>query len=129
MMAERAKFVSVAAQFLVHDVVATAEYYQEKLGFTLRSYFLDPPVFAMLHRDNVELHFGKVEDGVDVPSKASLRPGLGIEAYIWVTDIQSLYEEYRDAGVEIVEGPVKRVYGSTEIVIRDCNGFTIAFGD
>src|SRR3954471_18034846 len=129
MMAERAKFVNVAAQFLVHDIVATAEYYQAKLGFTLRDYFLDPPVFAMLHRDTVELHFGKVEPGVDVPSKALLRPGLGVEAYIWVSDIQALYEEYRAAGVDIVEGPVKRVYGSTEIVIRDCNGFTIAFGD
>ena len=128
-MSERARFLNVAAQFLVHDVVATAEYYQQKLGFMLRSYFLDPPVFAMLHRDGVELHFGKVESDVVVPSKESLRPGLGIEAYIWVSDIQSLYEEYRDAGVEIVEGPVKRVYGSTEIVIRDCNGSTIAFGD
>jgi catechol 2,3-dioxygenase-like lactoylglutathione lyase family enzyme len=128
-MIERARFTTVAPQFLVHDVVKTSEYYQKKLGFTLRSYFLDPPVFAMLHRDGVELHFGKVEEGVEVQTKASARPGLGIEAYIWVSDIQALFEEYREAGVDIIEGPVKRVYGSTEIVIRDCNGFTLAFGD
>jgi len=30
--------------------------------------------------------------------------------------------------VEIVEGPVKRIYNCTEVVIRDINGFQIVFG-
>jgi catechol 2,3-dioxygenase-like lactoylglutathione lyase family enzyme len=36
----------------VPDVVATAEFYRDKLGFELLGYFLDPPVYAMVRRDS-----------------------------------------------------------------------------
>lgn len=58
-----------------------------------------------------------------------LRRGLGNDAFIVVSDIHKLHKELVGRNVNIIEGPVKRVYGSTEVIINDCNGFKIAFTD
>ena len=117
---------SIAPQFVVPDVVKTAEFYRDELGFTILGYFADPPVFAMVARDGVEIHFGKA-DGDHVQVNESVRRGLGTDAYIWVTDINALFQELSARNVEILEGPVKRIYECTEVVIRDCNGFQLVF--
>ena len=127
-MTERVKFKALIPQLVVPDVVKAAEFYRDKLGFELIDYFLDPPVYAMVRRDEVEIHFGK-GDTAEVKSNQSLRRGLGHDIYIIVSDIEGVFRELTDAGVEIVEGPVKRVYGSIEVTAKDCFGFTIVFGD
>ncbi len=124
----KVRFKKIATQFVVDDVVSTAEYYRDVLGFEILGYFADPPVYAMLSRGDVEMHFGKADGRPADVSNTSLK-GVGSDAYIWVDDIPALFDELRAAGADIVEGPVKRVYGSTGIEIRDCNGFTIVFGD
>jgi hypothetical protein len=127
-MSERAKLKQIAPSFVVGDVVNTAEYYRDKLGFKILGYFLDPPVFATVARDGVELHFGKIDEGQEMKGNEMVRKGLGNDAYIFVDDVHSLYEEFNTKGVEIVEGPIKRVYDCIEITIRDCNGFQLVFG-
>lgn len=127
-MAESAKLTKVAPTFVVLDVVKTAEYYRDILGFTILGYFLDPPVFAMVERDGVEIHFGKA-DGTDIQVNDSVRNGLGNDAYIFVSDIQLLHKEFLEKNVNIIEGPVRRVYGCVEITINDCNGFQLVFGE
>lgn len=130
MQAETAKTVTfkrIATQFVVEDVVATAEYYRDVLGFEILGYFADPPIYAMVARDGVEMHFGKA-DSEPQSSSVELRR-VGLDAYIWVNDIQGLFDELSAAGANIIEGPVQRVYGSNEVVIRDCNGFQLVFGD
>ena len=122
-----AKFKRVAPQIVVPDVVTTAEWYRDKLGFTVLGYFADPPVYAMVERDDVEIHFGKADEGAQVQVNETLRKGLGNDLYIWVSDIDVLYQELLGRGVDVVEGPVKRIYESTEVVIRDCNGFQLVF--
>jgi catechol 2,3-dioxygenase-like lactoylglutathione lyase family enzyme len=123
-----AKLTKAAPTFVVHDVVKTAEYYRDVLGFTILGYFLDPPVFAMVARNEVEIHFGKA-DGAQIQLNEAVRPGLGTDAYIFVSDIDALHQELLEGGAEIVEGPIARVYNSVEITIRDCNGFQLVFGE
>ncbi len=38
----------IAPQFVVPDVVRSAEHYRDTLGFTIADYFGDPPVFAIV---------------------------------------------------------------------------------
>lgn len=124
-----ARLTKAAPTFVVHDVVLTAEYYRDILGFTILGYFLDPPVFAMVARDGVEMHFGKADAGATLRMNETMRKGLGNDVYIFVDDVNALYEELRARNVEIIEGPVKRVYDCVEITIRDCNGFQLVFGE
>ena len=127
-MNERAKFNKIAPQIVVPDVVKTAEYYRDTLGFSILSYFLDPPVYAMVERDGVEIHFGKSDSG-EIKTNEMVRKGLGIEVYIWVSDIEKLFEELKERNANVKDGIITRIYGSREIVIVDCNGFLICFGD
>lgn len=122
------KFTGLAPQFVVPDVVATAEYYHDKLGFEILGYFADPPVFAMVRRGSAEIHFGKSDDST-MQVNETVRRGLGTDAYIFVEGIHDLHSELLENDVEIIEGPIKRIYDCVEITVRDCNGFQLVFGE
>jgi catechol 2,3-dioxygenase-like lactoylglutathione lyase family enzyme len=116
----------ISPQFVVPDVAAAAEYYRDVLGFRILSYFLDPPVHALVRRDSVEIHFGKADAG------AAASPNIGrcagsLDAYIWVNDLDPLHAELRGRGAKIVEPPAKRAYKCHEMVVEDDLGFRLAF--
>lgn len=121
------QFSGIAPQIVVSDVVATATYYRDVLGFTLFGYFLDPPVYAMVGRDGIQIHFGKADGEAVQQTNVPLRK-VGFDLYIWVSDIDALYAELLERGADLVEKPVDRVYGNRECAVRDCNGFKITFG-
>lgn len=120
------RLTTISPQFVVPDVIAAAEYYRDVLGFRILGYFLDPPVFAMVARDTAEIHFGKADDGAG-PSPNSSRRGIGLDAYIWVNDLDSLHAELKARGAEIIEAPVLRVYKCYEMVVEDNFGFRLCF--
>lgn len=119
-----AELKCVAPQLVVEDVVATAEYYRDVFGFKILGYFADPPVYSMVSRDGVEIHFGKAEQ--TGTSNSAVRSG-SFDLYIWVNDVHAVFEELSAAGADIVEGPVKRIYESTEVVVKDTNGYVLVF--
>ncbi|HEY2847657.1 MAG TPA: VOC family protein [Pyrinomonadaceae bacterium] len=127
-MSRTSGFYSVAPTFAVPDVVRTAEHYRDVLGFELLDYFLDPPVFGMVRRGGVEIHIGKSKDGKTINNE-SVRPGLGTDAYIFVSDIVALFDELKAKGANIVDGPTERPYGRTEIEVLDCDGHKLVFGE
>ncbi len=117
----------ITPQFVVPDVVRAAEHYRDALGFTIGDYFGDPPVFAMVTRDGVDLHLGKSDAGNIAPNRAVRR--VGLDAYIWVEDLTDLARELLARGARIVEGPVSRVYGMRELIVEDDSGYRLAFGE
>lgn len=119
-----AKLLVAFPQFRVADVAKSAEYYRDALGFRIGEYAGDPPVFVHVSRDYVVLQLGLAQDA----ETASRGPGrLGHNAYIWTDDIDLLADEFRARGVDIVEGPVDRVYACRELLVRDCNGLVLCF--
>lgn len=128
MMDRSANFVGLAPQFVVADPRRTAEFYRDKLGFEILGFFLDPPVFAMVRRGNAEIHLGKA-DGIRIQKNEDVRSGLGTDAYIFVDDVSALHRELIENGVEIVEGPIKRIYDRVEVTIKDCNDFQLVFAE
>jgi uncharacterized glyoxalase superfamily protein PhnB len=122
----KAKCKSVSPHFVVPDVVASAEHYRDFLGFKILSYFLDPPVFAVVARDDVVIHFGKSDDGA-LPSPNVRRRSIGLDAYIWVNDLDALHAELQGRGAKIIEPPAMRVYKCYELVVEDNFGFRLCF--
>ena len=47
----------IAPQFFTIDLPATLAYYREKLGFDCVSTWQDPPVYAIVARDQHRIHF------------------------------------------------------------------------
>jgi len=128
MMARTSDLRSIAPTFAVPDVVRTAEYYRDVLGFELMGYFLDPPVFAIVRRGGVEIHFGKSLTGETLANE-SIRPGMGADAYIFVSDVVALFDRLKANGANIADGPTERPYRRTEIEIIDCDGHKLVFGE
>jgi hypothetical protein len=121
-----ARLKSIAPQFAVPDVIAAAEYYRDILGFCILGYFGQPPVFSIVARDNVEIQLGKVDANAG-PAQNSVQREDGLDAYVWVTDVDSLCAELKARGAKIVEPPQLRVYNCYEMVVEDRFGFRLAF--
>jgi hypothetical protein len=84
----------ISPQLVVPDVVRAAEYYRGVLGFRILGYFLDPPVFAIVARDSVEIQFGRADAERPPLPNWSRRQG-GLDAYIWANDLDSLHRELK----------------------------------
>jgi catechol 2,3-dioxygenase-like lactoylglutathione lyase family enzyme len=128
------RFKAVTPQFTVRDVVRTAEYYRDVLGFEIAGYWDGeraslatdpPPYFAIVRRDQVHLFFNRA----DGPEIRRDRAQGAYDAYIDITEIDALAAELRERQADILDGPEDRVYGRRELVVRDCNGLILAFGE
>ena len=61
---------SIAPYFIVDDVVATANYYRDKLGFSYDRFWNEPPSFCMVRRNGVVIMLAQLEQtGVMRPNR------------------------------------------------------------
>lgn len=120
-----AKIIGSAPQLLVKNVVLTAEYYRDVLGFSVIGYALDPPVYAMVQRDGFQIHFAKADN---INLNETLRKET-TDFILWIPEIDTFYNELKSKGADIITEIIQRPYGSREFVVRDCNGYTILIGD
>lgn len=119
-------FRSISPKFTVPDVVGTPEYYRDTLGFRIAGYWADPPCFAIVERDGVELFFSQATP--DTAPRAGRVPG-GYDAYIHFHGLTELARVFAECGAVLLEGPTPHGYGQLELVVQDCNGLVIAFGE
>jgi hypothetical protein len=125
-MNDHSVFQSIVPQFTVRDVVRTAEYYRDVLGFKLSGYWKVPPVFAVVARDNVEIFFNLATS--DTQPRTG-RVSEGYDAYLKVKGLEGIAADLAARGADLLEGPAVREYGMLELVVRDCNGLVLAFGE
>jgi hypothetical protein len=79
------------------------------MGFKIPGYWLAPPVFAIVARDDVEIHLAK-PDHRALPSPHIARRELGRDAYRGVNDLDALPAELQERGASILESPALCVY-------------------
>jgi catechol 2,3-dioxygenase-like lactoylglutathione lyase family enzyme len=125
------RFESAVPQFAVADVVRTAEYYRDVLGFEISGYWngesagMDtepPPLFGIVRRGDVEVFFNRA-------GQPPVRSEEAPDAYFHITGLDAFAAKLRTTGADILDGPEDRVYGQREIVVRDCNGLILVFGE
>jgi len=125
--ATRPHLRAAVPQFSVPDVLATVEYYRDRLGFVIGDTVADPPLWGAVGRDDVELFFNRLPGGASAHPR--IRALGGYDAYFRVSGVDQLAAEFRARGAVIREGPVTRVYDVREFVIEDLNGLMLAFGE
>jgi uncharacterized glyoxalase superfamily protein PhnB len=115
----------IAPQFFTMDIPATLAYYTEKLGFRCLGTWQEPPVYAIVARDQHAIHFRCAE-----PPTANLDKYADelLDAYVSVEDTDSLYAEYAARGVEFTRELANTPWHSREFVVKDCDGRLLAFG-
>jgi uncharacterized glyoxalase superfamily protein PhnB len=111
--------------FFTRDIPRTLAYYKEKLGFKCLGTWRDPPVYAIVARDQHAIHFRCAEP--PTPSADKYSDEL-LDAYINIDDADALYAEYAARGVEFTRGVANMPWHSREFVVKDCDGRLLAFG-
>jgi predicted enzyme related to lactoylglutathione lyase len=120
---------SIAPYFLVDDVVTTAAFYRDKLGFHYERFWGDPPAFCMVKRAEIIIMLSQVAGARMNPNRRLAAPGEEPwDAYIWVGDADSLFREFTANGVRIARGICDQPYLMRDFDIEDCNGYRLCFG-
>ena len=94
------RFELVVPILTVRNIPASIEYYVDKLGFQKKWEWGDPPDFACVGRDEVQLFLSQ-----------SPKQGPGMWLSIFVQDIDALYETYRKSGAVIRKPPADYPWG------------------
>ena len=100
----------------VPDVLAAADYYTGRLGFTLAFTWGDPATIAGVNLGDVQVF---LQRGT---------PASGSAVYFVVGDADELYALHRANGVDIVEELADRPYGLRDYRVRDPHGHLLSFG-
>ncbi len=91
----------VAPYFVVDDVVATASFYRDKLGFSYERFWGDPPRFAMVRRQGATIMLRQVDtSGHMRPNRTPNPNDCVLDAYFWIDDADKLCEQFQANGVE-----------------------------
>ena len=108
------QFVQGAPVLHVPDVMTTAAFYRDVLGFT---WDFGDETYAVVWRDNSAIHFARDD----------AKP-TGIHLFQWVKDVDAYYREIVDRGAQVAQGPTDQPYGIREFGVSDVNGVGIVFG-
>lgn len=123
----KAKVQSSTPVFLVDDIVKSAEWYRDVLGFTFDRLWGEPPCFCMVGRDGVKIFLC----GPEKPGEKIMRPNRRVtrawDAYIRVSDALALLEEFKSKGAKIASGPCDTFYDMREFEVEDINGYALCF--
>ncbi|WP_031495359.1 VOC family protein [Bryobacter aggregatus] len=115
----------IAPQFFTTNIPATLAYYQGTLGFECLGTWQDPPVYAIVARDQQTIHFRCAEPPTANPGKYEDEL---LDAYLLVEDVDKLYAEYAARGGEFTRGLADMPWNAREFVVKDCDGRLLAFG-
>jgi len=80
----------IAPQCFTTDLPASLGFYRDKLGFECLGTFLDPPVYAIVARDEHRIHFRLVDTLTPDPDKYADEL---LDAYVFIQDGDALYAE------------------------------------
>ena len=121
------RITASAPVLLVRDVVASANYFRDRLGFTYDRLWGDPADFCMVHRDGFTVMLSQA------PPHARLVPHWQVvnqmwNVYFWVDDVDAVYRELRERGATIDYELGIKPYGVKEFGVQDLDDHNIAFG-
>lgn len=124
---KRAKIIGGAPILLVADVLKSADYYRDRLGFAYERFLGNPPSFCMPRRDGHIVMLSQVDDPKHIVPHYKVVPNMW-NIYFWVDDVEAIYAELKDRGATIDYELGVKEYGVMEFGVQDLDGYDIAFG-
>lgn len=112
--------------FPTPNIVRTARFYEEKLGFTRIDYLEVQEKHICLYRDGVEIILTQSNGQSVIPNHELY--GYGGDAYMITKDQEALQKEFESKGVKIIQDLQQKDYHNREFVIEDIDGRWLYFG-
>lgn len=110
-------FEGVTPILNVRNFAASLDYYVNKLGFTKRWDWGEPPTFGCVARDKAAIFLCEGSQG---------QPGTWM--MIFVDDVDALYDEYRSRGANVLQPPTNMPWRTREMNVEDTDGHRLRFG-
>src|SRR5258708_11388845 len=109
----------------VSDVQAAANFYRDKLGFTIDFLHGQPAFYASVSRDEACIHLRFLHQPMYV---AGLREQEQLlSAFVTVANVKSLFTEYETQNVPFVHRLKKEPWGQSSFIVRDPDGNWLCF--
>jgi len=103
------------------DVAGAVRYFEQTLGFEQDWIWGDPPVYAGVKAGDAELYITH-----DPETAAAIRERrLAPDVFLWVSDIEKVYDQHRANGAVIAEELAERPWGVRQYVVREPNGYNL----
>jgi uncharacterized glyoxalase superfamily protein PhnB len=125
--AERASLVVARPFVFVREIEAACRYYCDVLGFEEVFRYGEPPFYAEIERDGVQLCV-RCTDAPILDAELAEREELWTIS-IEVSDLKALYLELQAAGAEFNQPLQRQPYGVRELKIVDPDGNRLLFFD
>jgi uncharacterized glyoxalase superfamily protein PhnB len=109
-----------ATVFVVQDVLRSVEHYCDILGFHTQFTYGEPTFYAGVERDDLVIH-------LQAASETKRQMGQGA-VYVFVTDVDALYQELQSRGARTLNEPKDYPYGMRDFNINDIDGNQLCFG-
>lgn len=108
------------------DILRTAKYYENILGFKAVHFMESKEPHICLYRDSTEIILTKTNGQKVIPNRSLY--GYGYDAYFITDNQKELHKEFKNSGVKIVRKLSNTDYDNKEFVIEDIDGRWIGFG-
>ncbi len=111
----------------VRNIPATVDFYADVLGFE-RRFMADDNSFAIVVHGEAAIHFVATDSDEALHATAN-----NISIYLWVREIDALYESLHPALEKLPDGrvraPFDQPYGMREFHVKDPDGCLLLFGE
>ncbi len=114
---------SIAPQFLVANLRSAIDYYQHQLGFEQKIAYQN--FYASVIRGNAEIHL-KCADQLS-GEREHRRTNNHVDALIRTTEVESIFEEIKDRGAEILQPVETQAWGTKDFLVLDLDGHILCF--
>ena len=121
MNSPKEQFSHAATVIPVVNVPNSLNFYENQLGFTCNFKWNDPVDYAVVKRGEVSIHLTKIDSE---EKRNSHRTSI----YIFVHDVDVVYQEFIENKVTIHTEIGNREYGMREFDVKDPDGYIIGFG-
>lgn len=119
---------SVAAHLYVRDLKVSAEFFTQKLGFTLDFVYGDPPFYGQVSRDNARLALRHMDEPVFAGGVREREDLLSASITLGsAEEIKQLFLGYQGADVPFHQVLRKEPWGASTFIVQDPDGNLILF--
>lgn len=112
--------------FPTPDIIKTANFYEQKMGFKAVQYTDANEPHICLYRDTTEIILTKTNGQKVIPNRDLY--GYGYDAYFIAKNQEELQGEFINSGVKIIRKLGYTDYNNKEFVVEDIDGRWIGFG-
>lgn len=128
-MATDLTLAEIAPFFIVKNLAASIDFYNQQLGFETDLLIPeDDPFFAIVSRDNVRILLKHITKDIHPAPNHTRHEWAKWDAFIWVFDPDALYAEFQSRGLEFHEPLADTDDGLRAFELKDHDGYVLCFG-